>query len=216
MEKKLKDFQIATANHIVDIFKSKRQRRVLLSDEVGLGKTIVSKEVIRQVGELDETYGVWNDGIYRVVYICSNANIVKQNTENLGITEVLNIDESRLSMQHLVVAKKAKEMKGEKPQILIPLTPGTSFNLQNSAGNMNERALMYNILSALPDFKDHKLALKNRLNIYNANAVNWNNNITKYEQEISFLDGEEGDYSKKIRQEVMEDEGYKEASSLLL
>lgn len=49
MEKKLKDFQIATANHIVDIFKSKRQRRVLLSDEVGLGKTIVSKEVIRQV-----------------------------------------------------------------------------------------------------------------------------------------------------------------------
>lgn len=216
MEKKLKDFQIATANHIVDIFKSKRQRRVLLSDEVGLGKTIVSKEVIRQVGELDETYGVWDDGIYRVVYICSNANIVKQNTENLGITEVLNIDESRLSMQHLVVAKKAKEMKGEKPQILIPLTPGTSFNLQNSAGNMNERALMYNILSALPDFKDHKLALKNRLNIYNANAVNWNNNITKYEQEISDLDGEEGDYSKKIRQEVMEDEGYKEASSLLL
>lgn len=216
MEKKLKDFQIATANHIVDIFKSKRQRRVLLSDEVGLGKTIVSKEVIRQVGELDETYGVWDDGIYRVVYICSNANIVKQNTENLGITEVLNIDESRLSMQHLVVAKKAKGMKGEKPQILIPLTPGTSFNLQNSAGNMNERALMYNILSALPDFKDHKLALKNRLNIYNANTVNWNNIIRKYEQEISSLDGEGGDYSKKVRQEVMEDEGYKEASSLLL
>lgn len=39
MEKELKDFQKATVKHIVDIFKSKKQRRVLLSDEVGLGKT---------------------------------------------------------------------------------------------------------------------------------------------------------------------------------
>ena len=46
MEKKLKDFQKATVEHIVNIFKSKKQRRVLLSDEVGLGKTIVSKGVI--------------------------------------------------------------------------------------------------------------------------------------------------------------------------
>ena len=77
MEKKLKDFQKATVEHIVNIFKSKKQRRVLLSDEVGLGKTIVSKGVIQAVGELSDEYGIWDDNTYRVVYICSNANIVK-------------------------------------------------------------------------------------------------------------------------------------------
>ena len=217
MEKKLKDFQKATVKHIVDIFKSKKQRRVLLSDEVGLGKTIVSKGVIQAVGELSDEYGIWDDNTYRVVYICSNANIVKQNTENLGIEDVMNIDESRLSMQHFIVAKKVKELqksKKSKPRILIPLTPGTSFNLQTSAGNMNERALMFAILSHLDDFKDHKTALKNRLNIYGANGDNWTDIIDKYEKDIkeNVCTG----YRENISKEVVNDDCYQEAKDLLL
>ena len=213
MEKKLKDFQKATVEHIVNIFKSKKQRRVLLSDEVGLGKTIVSKGVIQAVGELSDEYGIWDDNTYRVVYICSNANIVKQNTENLGIEEVMNIDESRLSMQHFIVAKKVKSKKS-KPRILIPLTPGTSFNLQTSAGNMNERALMFAILSHLDDFKDHKTALKNRLNIYGANGDNWTDIIDKYEKDIkeNVCTG----YRENISKEVVNDDCYQEAKDLLL
>ena len=217
MEKELKDFQKATVKHIVDIFKSKKQRRVLLSDEVGLGKTIVSKGVIQAVGELSDEYGIWDDNTYRVVYICSNANIVKQNTENLGIEDVMNIDESRLSMQHFIVAKKVKELqksKKSKPIILIPLTPGTSFNLQTSAGNMNERALMFAILSHLDDFKDHKTALKNRLNIYGANGDNWTDIIDKYEKDIkeNVCTG----YRENICKEVVNDDCYQEAKDLLL
>lgn len=217
MEKELKDFQKATVKHIVDIFKSKKQRRVLLSDEVGLGKTIVSKGVIQAVGELSDEYGIWDDNTYRVVYICSNANIVKQNTENLGIEDVMNIDESRLSMQHFIVAKKVKELqksKKSKPRILIPLTPGTSFNLQTSAGNMNERALMFAILSHLDDFKDHKTALKNRLNIYGANGDNWTDIIDKYEKDIkeNVCTG----YRENISKEVVNDDCYQEAKDLLL
>lgn len=217
MEKKLKDFQKATVEHIVNIFKSKKQRRVLLSDEVGLGKTIVSKGVILAVGELSDEYGIWDDNTYRVVYICSNANIVKQNTENLGIEDVMNIDESRLSMQHFIVAKKVKELqksKKSKPRILIPLTPGTSFNLQTSAGNMNERALMFAILSHLDDFKDHKTALKNRLNIYGANGDNWTDIIDKYEKDIkeNVCTG----YRENICKEVVNDDCYQEAKDLLL
>lgn len=203
--------------HIVNIFKSKKQRRVLLSDEVGLGKTIVSKGVIQAVGELSDEYGIWDDNTYRVVYICSNANIVKQNTENLGIEDVMNIDESRLSMQHFIVAKKVKELqksKKSKPRILIPLTPGTSFNLQTSAGNMNERALMFAILSHLDDFKDHKTALKNRLNIYGANGDNWTDIIDKYEKDIkeNVCTG----YRENISKEVVNDDCYQEAKDLLL
>lgn len=217
MEKKLKDFQKATVEHIVNIFKSKKQRQVLLSDEVGLGKTIVSKGVIQAVGELSDEYGIWDDNTYRVVYICSNANIVKQNTENLGIEDVMNIDESRLSMQHFIVAKKVKELqksKKSKPRILIPLTPGTSFNLQTSAGNMNERALMFAILSHLDDFKDHKTALKNRLNIYGANGDNWTDIIDKYEKDIkeNVCTG----YRENISKEVVNDDCYQEAKDLLL
>lgn len=217
MEKELKDFQKATVKHIVDIFKSKKQRRVLLSDEVGLGKTIVSKGVIQAVGELSDEYGIWDDNTYRVVYICSNANIVKQNTENLGIEDVMNIEESRLSMQHFIVAKKVKELqksKKSKPRILIPLTPGTSFNLQTSAGNMNERALMFAILSHLDDFKDHKTALKNRLNIYGANGDNWTDIIDKYEKDIkeNVCTG----YRENISKEVVNDDCYQEAKDLLL
>lgn len=217
MEKKLKDFQKATVEHIVNIFKSKKQRRVLLSDEVGLGKTIVSKGVIQAVGELSDEYGIWDDNTYRVVYICSNANIVKQNTENLGIEDVMNIDESRLSMQHFIVAKKVKELqksKKSKTRILIPLTPGTSFNLQTSAGNMNERALMFAILSHLDDFKDHKTALKNRLNIYGANGDNWTDIIDKYEKDIkeNVCTG----YRENISKEVVNDDCYQEAKDLLL
>lgn len=217
MEKKLKDLQKATVEHIVNIFKSKKQRRVLLSDEVGLGKTIVSKGVIQAVGELSDEYGIWDDNTYRVVYICSNANIVKQNTENLGIEDVMNIDESRLSMQHFIVAKKVKELqksKKSKPRILIPLTPGTSFNLQTSAGNMNERALMFAILSHLDDFKDHKTALKNRLNIYGANGDNWTDIIDKYEKDIkeNVCTG----YRENISKEVVNDDCYQEAKDLLL
>ena len=211
MEKKLKDFQKATVEHIVNIFKSKKQRRVLLSDEVGLGKTIVSKGVIQAVGELSDEYGIWDDNTYRVVYICSNANIVKQNTENLGIEDVMNIDESRLSMQHFIVAKKVKELqksKKSKPRILIPLTPGTSFNLQTSAGNM------FAILSHLDDFKDHKTALKNRLNIYGANGDNWTDIIDKYEKDIkeNVCTG----YRENISKEVVNDDCYQEAKDLLL
>lgn len=203
--------------HIVNIFKSKKQRRVLLSDEVGLGKTIVSKGVIQAVGELSDEYGIWDDNTYRVVYICSNANIVKQNTENLGIEDVMNIDESRLSMQHFIVAKKVKELqksKKSKPRILIPLTPGTSFNLQTSAGNMNERALMFAILSHLDDFKDHKTALKNRLNIYGANGDNWTDIIDKYEKDTkeNVCTG----YRENISKEVVNDDCYQEAKDLLL
>ena len=219
MEKELKDFQKATVKHIVDIFKSKKQRRVLLSDEVGLGKTIVSKGVIQAVGELSDEYGIWDDNTYRVVYICSNANIVKQNTENLGIEDVMNIEESRLSMQHFIVAKKVKELieaKKDKPSILIPLTPGTSFNLQTSAGNMNERALMFAILSHVKDFKEHTKALKNRLNIYEANNDNWENTIKKYENEVTEIEKVCTGYRENICKEVVKDDNYQEAKNLLL
>ena len=65
-----KDFQKATAERIVELFKNGRSR-VLLADEVGLGKTIVAHSVIDGYRQ----YRKGRDDFYKVVYICSNANV---------------------------------------------------------------------------------------------------------------------------------------------
>ena len=93
------DFQKATADRIVEVFRS-GQTRVLLADEVGLGKTIVARVVIRQVEQWHKEIG---DPHFKVVYICSNINIASQNAGKLGICDQMNVSESRLSMQHLKI-----------------------------------------------------------------------------------------------------------------
>ena len=101
-----KEFQKASAERIESIFRAGKQRRVLLADEVGLGKTIIAKEVIERVARLRMEK---HDDMYRVVYVCSNVNIINQNTEKLDIP-MLDISESRLSMQHLIIQEKVKEL----------------------------------------------------------------------------------------------------------
>lgn len=163
MRKGAKEFQMATADRIEEIFRSGKQKRVLLADEVGLGKTIVARELIKRVRKIRKSK---HDDMYRVVYVCSNINIVQQNTVNLGMKDKLDISESRLSMQHLIiherVAKLVAEGKYRKdglyegddmPELLIPLTPGTSFSMSRGCGNMNERALMYCMVIRKPEFR---------------------------------------------------------------
>lgn len=134
-----KDFQEATAMRIVDLFTS-NHKRVLLADEVGLGKTIVAKTVVEKLGELCQA----NGDDYVVVYICSNAGIADQNCSKLGIDNEhrVRISEGRLSMQHLMLAEAKK--KGNVR--LIPMTPATSFQMRSGAGTAPERALAYIIM----------------------------------------------------------------------
>ena len=145
---KAKDFQQATAKRIIEIFRS-GQKRVLLSDEVGLGKTIMARTVVEMAKSLP---GIEDDGIYRVVYVCSNQNIIQQNTRNLGIPkeDIMQMRESRLSMQHLILQERKIEQEARHgttlPQQLIPLTPSTSFSITGGAGNGAERALIFAIL----------------------------------------------------------------------
>ena len=135
-----KDFQEATAARIVDLFR-RGHNRVLLADEVGLGKTIVAKTIV-------EKTGVWrkeiNDPDYVVVYICSNAGIANQNCSKLGIAKEnrVSISEGRLSMQHLMLA----ETESRTNVRLLPMTPATSFQVKSGAGTAHERALAYLIM----------------------------------------------------------------------
>ena len=101
---KLKAFQRATVARIDRIFRDKDnpQYRVLVADEVGLGKTMIARGVIANMAVLRHEE---NDQLFKVVYVCSNQAIARQNIRKLQISADNKIDnsvaETRLSMQHL-------------------------------------------------------------------------------------------------------------------
>jgi len=181
-----KDFQKATAERIVDLFKSGRSR-VLLADEVGLGKTIVAHSVIDGYRQ----YRKGGDDFYKVVYICSNANISAQNIRELGVQNQASFAESRLSMQHLKIARTDKEIiantkEGEMPERLIPLTPTTSFTLRSSAGTVAERALLYVVLSQITNIPREQLDFLQMV----VSDDSWKWNKAEYTNQVAELEGE--------------------------
>ena len=194
------DFQRATADRIADIFrqatidtngneiKSGGQRRVLLADEVGLGKTHVASAVIDRVREMRKTV---NDDMFRVVYVCSNMSIANQNIEKLGIKNKADVTESRLSMQHLTIrereAKIVNSKSGKMGEIIIPLTPSTSFSLRgNSKGNAAERALIVTILERFDEFSNFQHHLS-RLFQASSGDSGWGYWLKRYSKRVSDL-----------------------------
>ena len=71
----LKDFQRATVCRIAELYKS-GQMRVLVSDEVGLGKTLIARGTVAKLANIRKAEG---DNLVKVVYICSNIAIADQN-----------------------------------------------------------------------------------------------------------------------------------------
>lgn len=210
MKREAKDFQKATADRIAEIFKQGIQRRVLLADEVGLGKTVMAREVIDRVRNIRKSK---DDDMYRVIYVCSNMSIVNQNIESLGIDKCMNISESRLSMQHLKLAEYMKDLKGYRedglydeenpmPELLIPLTPGTSFYQTNGQGTVSERAMLYVMICGIVGIPEKKLSDVLRCNV---NSSNWEDYIDSMSSRISDL----GDsYLKNTQNDLKEINGF--------
>jgi len=188
---KAKDFQQATADRILKVFKEHRQNRILLADEVGLGKTIIAREVIRKVSKWHKDD---NDDHFKVVYICSNINIANQNINKLGINDPLKVSESRLSMQHLIIYNNAGT--GHSYEQLIPLTPATSFSMTAGCGNQDERALMYAHLRRLDCFKDITKPLS-KFMAYDAEKY-WVDYIKGYEQRVIACDRNGSNYIQEM------------------
>ena len=151
----LKDFQRATVERIDQLYR-KGQNRILISDEVGLGKTLIARGTIAKVAKLRQEEG---DALVKVVYICSNSTIADQNLRKLRIATEVSTDDagsSRLSMQHLKIFEQESDPELHQRYIqLIPLTPDTSFRMTSGCGTVAERALMFAILKRIPELRNY-------------------------------------------------------------
>lgn len=170
----LKDFQQATVKHLSKLYE-KGQKRILVSDEVGLGKTLIARGMVAKMARLRMEEGA---DLVKVVYICSNAAIAGQNMNKLLINKSMYADDttsSRLSMQHLNIFLKEHDEETLKQYIqFIPLTPTTSFRVNKGQGTYSERALMFALLRRVPELehysKEMEILMKDRAH---KGWINW-------------------------------------------
>ena len=144
----LKDFQKATVAAVMKSFSESGKQRVLVADEVGLGKTIVAKGVIAEMLKkrlLSPVTGVSRKPL-RVTYICSNLTLANENRKKLAVfkeNQTKYVKEPSFArLLETAVVQSDGEGDGEKYLEVCSLTPSTSFNLTQGQGNYTERQII--------------------------------------------------------------------------
>ena len=201
MKNKPLDFQAATAEHVLEAYK-KGQKRVLVADEAGLGKTTVASEVVRRVKEELSKDVLEDDGLYCIVYVCCNLQIAQQNIDTLSDDGAkVDLSQSRLSMQHFVYYRKKAELQEQgKDTLVLSLTPATSFQMTYGTGSVDERALIYSCLTLLPDYSTD--VVKGQLSslLVRDASVSWPNKLAAYVAAVS--EENMSDYRKVIIEQL--------------
>lgn len=213
--KSLKDFQLATVDRVDYLFR-KGQNRVLVADEVGMGKTLIARGTIVKMTRL------WLEekkDLFKVIYICPNQNIANQNIRKLDVTGKISagsVSDTRLSMQHLKITELENDSAVKDDYIqLIPFTPETSFHMTAGGGIVKERALMFAILKRMPDFCGHVIALENFMKLDAPKAWDWE----KQSFENRVLECEkrtDGKYPANVIEKIVKDPEYDDIKDMLL
>lgn len=172
----LKKFQRRTVDHAFHrMFEATNSTgRFLVADEVGLGKTLVARGVIAQAIDL-----LW-DNVDRidVIYICSNQSIARSNLPKLQISGENQVSVSlatRLTMlaTELAPQEGQRGLSGSKVNF-VSFTPGTSFNMGDSAGKRGERRVLFHLLEGLVE---PRVALMNLLQGQVRNRTHWRHQL---------------------------------------
>ncbi len=138
----LKDFQRATVDVVFARLFVEGRARMLVADEVGLGKTIVAKGVIAR--RLREKLERGDTTPFRVTYICSNQIIGQENVRKLDpYPRQQSLDRS---VDRLVFLALKPQFDPASLLRLNTLTPGTSFRSSDHAGEQRERKIIYALL----------------------------------------------------------------------
>ena len=221
----VKPFQLATIKKVDALFRN-GQRRVLVADEVGLGKTIVARGVIAKMARLRKEEG---DDLFKVAYICANQNIIRQNLTKLDIDGALDVlaenadgvsvnrrdwTGSRLSMLPLLVESQERTLSeaGRFIQV-VPITPETSFRMGSRRGLATERALVCAMLRAIPAYSKFKTKLSHRLRGgENIGKGRWLDLVEHFDRQVrkaaksspSFLSDFESDFREANGEDIVD------------
>jgi hypothetical protein len=137
----LKDFQRATVDYVFERFYGRDPtRRFLVADEVGLGKTLVARGVIART--IDH---LWEE-VPRidVIYICSNADIARQNIDRLTIP---GCEKAAQATRLTLLPMQMHDLRSRRINF-VALTPATSFDQTGGGGRLDERVLLYWLLDS--------------------------------------------------------------------
>lgn len=133
-------FQARTIAYVVKRFweDADPARRFLVADEVGLGKTMVAREVLAEA--LRRRPGERID----IVYLCSSQPVASQNLKRLTVHgRGSNTKATRLTLL-------ATEPTAAHDSVrYFALTPDTSFKVTGRSGTARERALIYTCLRSV-------------------------------------------------------------------
>ena len=138
----LKDFQKATVDVVYDNLFKNSQQRMLIADEVGLGKTIVAKGIIAR--RIKDKIDAGDNTPLKVTYICSNQVIAHENVGKLDIYP--NQQSHDRFASRLTYLSLEQESDDEGMLRLNTLTPATSFNKGSNTGQQDERKILYTLL----------------------------------------------------------------------
>lgn len=148
----LKDFQRETVEYVFKKLFENNRSKMLVADEVGLGKTIVAKGLIAKAFEKQISTQPNNE--FHVIYICSNQALAAQNLKKLNLFE----DEIQSIGRLIYLAYEPDKV--ENNFRLSSLTPGTSFYLTGGSGQAEERLVLFTLLTRYKYFKTHQNGLR--------------------------------------------------------
>lgn len=190
----LKDFQRNTVDYAFQRLYTdfNPTNRFLIADEVGLGKTLVARGLIAKAIE-----HLW-DKVERIdiVYICSNAEIARQNIQRLNITGTKDFSfASRITLLPL-------QLQGLQQNRInfVSFTPGTSFDLKSNLGQAKERILLYQLLDQIWHF-GHRVA---PLNIFQGTSgrENFERQVDTFKQCQSINDTLAKAFHTRLEQQI--------------
>ena len=208
----LKDFQRATVEKIESLFRAGK-RRVLVADEVGLGKTMIAKGVISKTAKI--RYIDEKDNLFKVIYVCSNLNIAKQNLSKLNLYEdqIGDISQTRLTMQHLVALEAEMKAVSENRILeLVPLTPQTSFKISNSEGSSFERALMCAVLERIDELQPYRNEL---VELMRHGVIDASWPLLDFEKRVEKCHTYKSSYPDNIINDIIKSEAYQRLKEYL-
>lgn len=155
----LKDFQRKTVDYVFDQLYKNGQDKMLIADEVGLGKTIVAKGILAKA--FAEFRPTSKKPQFKVIYVCSNQALARQNLRKLNFTDdPAAIDYSDQDDRLTALAYEPNNEKNSLPFSIKAFTPATSFDDRTHAGKADERILLYRLLYRYADLNPLSNSLK--------------------------------------------------------